>query len=118
MVRKVVHLELYADDRPATAKFYAELFGWGLRDFPDMGYTTLATGSEETGVGIGTRSAESPAGPVLYIESVDLQADLQAIVAQGGKAVDEPMEIPGVGTIAFFKDPAGNLMALGKFISA
>ena len=83
-----------------------------------MNYTTMSTGNSDPGfgIGIGQVTPEQPGMAVFYIESQDIQADLKAIQSKGGQAVDEPMDIPGVGTIAFFKDPAGNLMAIANFI--
>lgn len=116
--RKIVWLELSADDRPALADFYTELFGFDSRDFSDMNYTTLQTGNSDEGfgIGIGQRTAENPGATTIYIESADLAADLEKIKAKGGTVVLEPMEIPGTGWMAFFTDPAGNMMALGNFI--
>ncbi len=116
--RKVVHLEIFGRERMASAQFYADLFGWEVRDYPDMQYTMLRTGNQEIGIGVGQASDGQPALPTFYIESTDLQADLQAIRNKGGIVVEEPFEVPGVGWLAFFKDPAGNLIALGKFEEA
>jgi predicted enzyme related to lactoylglutathione lyase len=114
--RKVVWLEIFTDDRTKTAKFYADLFGFEIQDFPDMNYTTLSTGNEETGIGIGQRTADNPGATTIYIESSNLEADLKAIEAKGGQVVIPPMEVPNVGRMAFFTDPGGNMMALGDFI--
>lgn len=113
--RRVVHLELTGSDRLASARFYAELFGWEMKDYPDMQYTTLNTGNQEIGIGIGPASNGQTSPPTFYIESADLEADLQAIRAAGGEVVEEVLHVPGVGSMAYFKDPAGNLIALGKF---
>lgn len=113
--RKIVWLELFAQDRAATAKFYGDLFGFEVKDFPDMNYTTLDTGNDELGIGIGQVTDETPGATTFYIASTDIPADLEKIKAHGGIVVVEPMDIPGVGTMAFFKDPGGNLAALGDF---
>jgi predicted enzyme related to lactoylglutathione lyase len=114
--RNVVHLEIFADDRLATARFYCDLFGWDHRDFAENDYSTLATGNEEIAIGIGQRTAEQPGATTFYIESDDLAADLKAVEAAGGTMIVPPMEVPGVGSMAFFTDPSGNIMALGKFL--
>ncbi len=115
--RKVVWLEIFADDRGELAGFYTELFGFDFKDYPDMNYTTLSTGNgdEGFGIGIGQRTEENPGVTTIYIESGDLEADLAAIKGKGGTVVEESMEVPGVGRMAFFKDPGGNFMALGDF---
>lgn len=115
MGRKIVHLEIFASDRLQIAQFYADLFGWEVRDFADMNYTMLDISEDEVGIGIGQATDEEPGATTFYIDSEDLAADLEAIKAKGGTVVVEPMEVPGVGKMAFFKDPAGNMMALAKF---
>lgn len=114
--RKIVHLEFNARDRAALGRFYADLFGWEVRDFPDMDYTTLNTGNEELGIGIGQVTEQNPPLITWYIESTDLAADLKAIEARGGTVVEPLIDVPGVGQMAYFTDPAGNFMALGKFL--
>ncbi len=116
MGRKIVHVEMWAEDRLATANFYAALFGWQVQDYADMGYTMLNTAEDAIGLGLGQPSDQSPDVTMFYIESEDPAADLQAIAAQGGTIAAEPMEVPGVGTIAFFRDPAGNLVGLARFL--
>ena len=95
--RKIAWLEMSAPNRLQTAQFYADIFGLELKDYPDMRYTTLATGNADLGIGIGQPTEENPGGTYFYFESDDL-------------------EVPNVGSMAFFRDPGGNIMALGKFI--
>lgn len=116
MGRKVVHVEMVAEERLKTANFYANLFGWQVQDYTEMGYTMLNTAEGEMGVGIGDPSEDNPGRVTFYIESEDPAADLQAISAAGGTVVGEPMEVPTVGTLAFFLDPAGNMVGLAKFL--
>jgi predicted enzyme related to lactoylglutathione lyase len=114
--RNIVHLEISAKDRLALANFYADLFGWEVRDFADMNYTTLGIGNKETGLGIMNATDEAPGGVSFYIESTDLEGDLAAIVKKGGEVLMPRMDVEGVGSMAFFRDPAGNVLALGDFI--
>jgi predicted enzyme related to lactoylglutathione lyase len=44
--------------------------------------------------------------------SEDIEADLKAIKAKGGKALMPKIEIPNVGYFAMFTDPTGNMLAL------
>jgi predicted enzyme related to lactoylglutathione lyase len=114
--RKIVHLELPAQDRLALAHFYSDLFGWDIRDFPEMDYTMLDTGNQETGVGLMPSTDDSPGGMAWYVESEDVEADLCTIGARGGTVLVPCFTVAGVGDMAFFADPAGNVMALGKFL--
>lgn len=114
--RKIVHLELPAQDRLALASFYHDLFGWNIRDFPAMDYTMLDTGNAETGVGLMSSTDDSPGCMAWYIESDNVDADLCAIAARGGTVLMPCFTVAGVGDMGFFADPGGNVMALGKFL--
>ena len=116
MGRNIVHLEIFAKNRVDLANFYADLFGWEVQDFADMNYTMLNIAKDAPGIGIGQATEENPGATTFYIDSSDLAADLEAIKAKGGTVIVEPMEVPGVGTMAFFQDPAGNLMAIANFL--
>jgi predicted enzyme related to lactoylglutathione lyase len=109
----IVHVEISAVDRQASAQFYQELFGWQVKEFPEMNYTSFATGEDEVGGGFNPVNEENPAGTIMiYINTDDIAASLRQVDALGGKALMQPMQIPGVGLFATFKDPAGNTLAL------
>lgn len=112
--RAIVHIEIPAANREATAKFYGELFGWEFEHMEQPSpYTTFRSGSVAGGF-TEPRDDFKVGQPLLYIESDDVAADLKRVEALGGKKVSEPMDIPTVGTMAVFTDPTGNPMALFK----
>jgi len=37
----IVHIELAAEDPKASAKFYADVFGWKTEEMPEMNYITF-----------------------------------------------------------------------------
>ena len=39
----VVHFEIPVDDLDAASRFYADVFGWKLEPFGDVGYLLAAT---------------------------------------------------------------------------
>lgn len=111
----IVHVEISASDRKATADFYSTVFGWEMRHIDEMDYTTFATGENEVGGGLNPVTDENPVGTILvYIGTDDIEASLADIEANGGQLVAPKMEIPNMGWFAVFKDPAGNTMALYK----
>ncbi|MBN2500840.1 MAG: VOC family protein [Anaerolineales bacterium] len=113
MSHPIVHIELSAKDHKAAGKFYSSVFGWELQEFPEMNYTTFASGKDAVGGGFNPLSKEYPAGTVMvYIHTDDLDASIEKIKANGGELVTGRYEIPTVGDMATFKDPTGNLMAL------
>lgn len=108
----IVHIELSARDLKETGQFYARVFDWQLKEYPEMNYTTFEA-KPGTGGGFSPVNQGTPEGQVLvYINTPDLKESLEKIKANGGTIVLESMEIPTVGIMATFTDPSGNLMAL------
>lgn len=109
--RAIVHIEIPAANRQASAKFYADLFGWDFQHVEEMNYSTFQAGN--TGGGYPDIGENVKAGDVrIYVESNDIEADLKSIEKAGGKTVYPKTEIPGFGWFAMFADPAGNTLAL------
>jgi predicted enzyme related to lactoylglutathione lyase len=115
--RPVVHLEIIGKDPAKLRKFYAELFDWKFGDVmgPEMGhYSLVQPDSSGIGVGVGSEMGGSGNRTTAYVEVPDLKATLDQAAAMGGKILMEPMEIPGVVTMAMFADPEGNVIGLTK----
>jgi predicted enzyme related to lactoylglutathione lyase len=111
----IVHFEIPADDVERAKAFYGGLFGWEFstpRGFPD--YWTFLTGDPETDAGGGLMARQSPdqVGLITYfgVESID---DTTARVRElGGTVVVPKQEVPGMGWLATYLDPEGNLFAV------
>ena len=112
--RPIVHVEISAADRVTSAKFYQTVFGWDYEDTPAYQYTTFAAGNLGGGFPDVDGQMYKTGDVVIYMGSDDLEADLKAVEAAGGKRASEPMPVPGMGSFAFFTDPAGNRLALWK----
>jgi predicted enzyme related to lactoylglutathione lyase len=113
MGNPVVHFEVCGDEEEALARFYGELFGWGLETVPG-GYVLVDTrgGSGITG-GIG-RSESGRAFSTFYVAVDDPQAFLDRAEGLGGRTVTGVTEVPGMVTYALFEDPDGLLVGLVK----
>jgi uncharacterized protein len=118
MRNPVVHFEILGPDGPATIAFYRELFGWDLRQVPMAGYRTYAYLPEPDqgiGGGVGQLEPGDRAGERLvtvYVEVSDPQATLDQAVQAGARVTLPVTEIDGVGAIARFRDPQGNIIGL------
>lgn len=114
MGNPVVHFEIVGSDGPALEKFYAEVFGWHVQSMPEMSYGLVDTHASGAGIngGIGTSQEPGKQYVTVYVEAPDIQAMLDTAVSLGGTVVQPVMEIPGVVTLAFFADPAGNGVGL------
>jgi predicted enzyme related to lactoylglutathione lyase len=116
MSRPVVHFEFWTKDRKRCGAFYAKVFGWNLRDIPQMDYTVVdKTGPDGIGGGMFTpKEGEWPAPLSLYIDVEELKPYREAIVANGGKILVEEQEVPGVGSFCLFADPDGRVLGCWK----
>ncbi len=115
--RNVVHVEIPAGDPNKAGEFYRELFGWKIVPVPEMNYV-MWEAADNSGGGFPQISAESPAGRVtVYIDSDDVDADLEKVRMLGGKILNEKTEIPGMGWFGIFQDPDGNVLAVYQSIN-
>jgi predicted enzyme related to lactoylglutathione lyase len=111
----VTHFEINAQDAPATQKFYADLFGWGIDTNNPQSYGMIDTKTKGTGIngGIGA-SQDGRSFVTFYVETDDPSALLAKAERLGGRRVMEPMDA-GQGLIyALFADPEGNVIGLAK----
>ena len=109
----IVHVELSAKDRVAAAQFYHDLFGWDVKQIPEVNYATFMTAKDQPGGGFNPVTPDNPPGTVLvYIGTDDIQESLALVEKLGGTVLAQPQPIPDVGLFAFFKDPTGNILAL------
>jgi uncharacterized protein len=126
-MNRVVHFEIHAKDPDRAQKFYQTVFGWNIQDLgPQMGnYRMVDTGKDAPGVqwtgingGITPRQGEGPKGGepvnayVCTIEVENIDATLEKIEKAGGTVATDKMEVPGVGTLAYRKDPEGNIFGV------
>jgi uncharacterized protein len=121
----VVHFEMAYENRDRMKTFYETAFGWQTQALgPDMGnYVVVATTETDANRmpknpgaingGFYERPAD-PAGqcPSVVIAVNDISDAIQRINAAGGTLLGEPMEIPGVGQYASFRDTEGNRVSI------
>ena len=106
MPGKLVHFELPAADSARAKAFWSGVFGWSFTDpMPDFEYSMVQT-SDEQGGAVYPRQGEER-GPIVYFDSDDIEASLEKVRANGGRA-DEKQPIPGVGWFARCTDTEGN----------
>ena len=109
--RSIVHIEIPVNALETDTKFYADVFGWEIVHMPEKDYTFYNTGNFEGGF-MKVGEQVQPGDVMVYIGSEDIDADLKAIEAAGGKTIIPKTAIPGAGWFAWFTDPTGNKLAL------
>ena len=103
--------ELMTTDPEAAQKFYGEVFGWGMQEYPmgDFNYTVVKIGEEAVG-GISPMPPESAGTPPnwgTYITVDNVDVTVEKVTALNGKVLSPPTDIPDVGRYALLQDPQG-----------
>ena len=126
MMDKVQHFEIPVDDLDRAMAFYKETFGWHLQNIPEMQYTIIHTAPTDEKTGMIKEEALKEGGvinggmmkrgevkhPVITVIVEDIDRAKEKIEKNGGKMINEKMEIPQMGWSAYFKDSEGNVMGL------
>ena len=109
MGKRVVHLELPAQDLERGKKFWEQVAGWQVNDsgMPGMQYLMWQEGDQ----GGGIYSMEGQSGTKVYLGSDDIDADIAKVREHGGEAEDK-QPIPGIGWFTGCKDSEGNEFSL------
>ncbi|WP_062355539.1 VOC family protein [Herbidospora yilanensis] len=112
MGNPIAWFDLTSKNAGVSRSFYSEVFGWKIDVDPQMGYGMVDTGSAE-GIpgGIGENPDAAPA-LVVYLVVDNAEETLKQVEANGGQRDVPPYEIPGIGTMATFKDPDGITVGL------
>jgi predicted enzyme related to lactoylglutathione lyase len=118
---RVTHFEIHAEHPEKLAAYYAELFGWKMQHMAQIDYWFIDTAhGEEPGINGGLLRRRGPKAasgqPVnAYVCTVNV-ASVDAFFAKalklGGVEALAKMAIPGVGWMAYAKDPDGNIFGL------
>ena len=115
-----VHFEIHAADPEAVCRFYQTVFGWEFQRWGDVPYWVTQTGTESPGIdgAVLQRVTEPPAEGqpvnafVVTVQVENLDSTLSAVMANGGSLALEKQTHPGVGVVAYVKDPDGNILGI------
>ena len=113
-MKRPVHFEILTDDPEKAADFYRQVFDWEISTWGgEQAYWLVTTGpDDEPGIN-GAIMHRHFDQAVVNTQDVESLADaLERIDGAGGKVVQGPNEIPGVGTHAYCADPEGNLFGV------
>jgi uncharacterized protein len=118
---RAVHFEIQGSQPQVLIDFYSALFGWRFNQWKDGQYWMINTGpADQPGIdgGLLPRPGPPPADmqPVNgFVCTIDVDA-LDRLLAQaaelGGSTVVPKMPIPGIGWLAYAKDPDGNIFGM------
>lgn len=112
------HFAINADEVDRARDFYQAVFGWTFTAWGPPGfYQTRDAGDGVIGAlqqrrDWGDRRMQSFE---TTIGVDDIQAALATIAANGGRVLMPPYRIDGVGEIAYFEDPEGNICGIAQY---
>jgi predicted enzyme related to lactoylglutathione lyase len=112
---RVVHFEIDAKKPDRAIKFYEKVFSWKIKKWEGpVEYYLITTGKEsEPGIDGGlSRRTESEPSTVNTIDVPSVDEFIKKIEASGGTVIRPKMAVPGVGYMAYFKDPEGNTFGM------
>ena len=111
-MNRPIHFEIPASDPDKIMSFFSAVFGWQFHkwDGPEP-YWLVATGAkDQPGIDGGILRRRDPAQPMVNTMDVaDIDKTVAVILANGGTLAVPKMAIPGVGWLAYFKDPENNI---------
>lgn len=106
---RIIHFEINAEEPEKIIEFYKNTFGWTIQKWKGpMEYWLVMTGQGE-GIDGGIAKAEGEERIINTIGVDDLDAYMKKVEENGGTIVRQKAAVPGVGWLAYFLDPEGNL---------
>jgi predicted enzyme related to lactoylglutathione lyase len=113
---KFVWFELVSKDAKKAQTFYGEVLGWKVQAFPmgDFSYEMIHAGDTMIGGYAAPKNDGQPSHWISYVSVEDVDATAKAVTATGGKVVEAPYDVPGVGRMARIADPQGAELCVMK----
>jgi predicted enzyme related to lactoylglutathione lyase len=118
-----MHFEIQASNPQALIDFYSALFGWSFNKWEGGDYWLIHTGpDDQPGINGGLLPRRGPppenmAAVNAFVITVDvdkLDAKLAKVdsIGGGGVVCVPKMAVPGIGWLAYVKDPDGNIFGM------
>jgi hypothetical protein len=116
LLPRVIHFEISAEKPERSVKFFEKVFGWKIMKWEGpVEYWLITTGEQgEAGIdgGMGRRKKGELAETVNTIGVSSVDEYTKKVEANGGTIVVPKHAVPGVGWLAYFKDPEGNMFGM------
>jgi predicted enzyme related to lactoylglutathione lyase len=118
---RAVHFEIHASNPQAAIDFYTGLFGWSFNKWEAGDYWLIHTGPDDKpGINGGLMPRRGPVPEAMaamnaFVITVDVDNVDQVVagaLAAGGATALPKMPVPGIGWLAYLKDPDGNIFGV------
>ena len=125
-MNSIVHFEIPSDDVNESKKFYADAFGWEIREdkMPDGSpYLSAVTAPmdenwmpKKPGAinGALIKRDDKLKSPVVTVSVESVEEAIKKVEKAGGKVVVPMATLEGMGEYAYVSDPAGNVIGLWR----
>jgi predicted enzyme related to lactoylglutathione lyase len=126
MMGRPVHFEIHASYPAVLIDFYSSLFGWTFTKWEGGEYWLIRTGpADRPGIDGGLLPRPGPKAPDMagmnaFVVTIDVE-DIDAMIAKaqsggaGGVLCVPKMSVPGIGWLAYLKDPDRNIFGIMQF---
>ena len=112
---KIIHFELNVKNIEQSIRFYKRVFGWKFEKWEGpIDYWLISTGDEsEQGIegGLGLEEENFPS-VVNTVQVDNIEEFVKRVEANGGTILRPKHAVPGVGWLAYIKDPNGIVTGL------
>lgn len=111
---RVIHFEVTAQNPNRVIKFYEKVFDWKIVKWEGpVEYWLITTGKDEQGIdgGLSKRTEDGP-NTVNTIEVANIDEYIKKVEDNGGTITSPKHSVLGVGWMAYFKDPEGNMFGI------
>jgi predicted enzyme related to lactoylglutathione lyase len=112
---RVTHFEVQSTNLETSWKFFEEVFGWQIQKWDGPGEYYLIITGPDTSPGIDgglSRAANEMPDTINTLSVENIDEVLQQVPANGGEIAMAKMEIPGVGYLAYIREPGGTVFGL------
>ncbi len=119
---RVTHFEIQASQPQVLIDFYNAVLGWTFTKWEFADYWLITTGpADQPGIDGGLLPRITPPPPadaqivnayVCTAEVTSLDETLAAALSRGASIALPKMPVPGVGWVAYIKDPDGNVLGM------
>lgn len=106
-----LYIEIPVNDPETTLPFYKEVFGWEFSPGNRHDYWLIGTDRNDINLEGSIVHRRNPEPVLNTIEVDDLAAALDKIRSLGGEILVPNIHLPGLGWLAYFRDPEGNILS-------
>lgn len=114
-------VELCTNNVDQDGQFYCNLFNWKpeSKDMPNgQKYTSFMNGNPYPAAGMMPNQeewGEMPSTWSIYFTVTNLDETIRKTMANGGKTIVEPFDVPNVGKMALLQDPTGAFFNIAQW---